>query len=86
MCDKERRNALVAGPTRSVGSTCALEIADVLLFTECLCGVLGAEPLLGAPSGLHHAAPGEKNTLDSLLLNSKFNSFVLLLSSSRLWT
>lgn len=57
--------ALVAVPTRSVGSTCALEIADVLVFTECLCDVLGAEPLLGPPSGLHHATPGEKNRLDS---------------------
>lgn len=53
--------ALVAVPTRSVGSTCALEIADVLVFTECLCDVLGAEPLLGAPSGLHHAAPGKQS-------------------------
>lgn len=45
------------------GSTCALEIADVPVFTECLCDVLGAEPLLGAPSDLHHATPGEKNKI-----------------------
>lgn len=29
------------------------------MFTECLCDVLGAEPLLGPPSNLHHAAPGK---------------------------
>lgn len=74
--------ALVAVPTRSVGSTCTLEIADVLVFTECLCDVLGAEPLLGAPSGLHHATPGEKNRLDC---HDFCSFFLLLLNSSQLW-
>lgn len=41
---------------------------SVTVFTACLCDVLGAEPLLGAPSNLHHAAPGEnKISLSSQL-------------------
>lgn len=55
------------------------------MFTECLCDVLGAEPLLGPPSNLHHAAPG-KNKLSLSPWLSPLRSLLVVIELKHLST